>query len=164
MSLGRSRDRLGILRIPIRPLLAKKRFYRLLGVLAGIWIVWTFLLSDSSVVRYVMHRSENGRLRAEIARTEGKLDSLRTLAAELRTDPDAVERIARDRYHYLAEGEKAYVFLAVDESEKERARANPEAFLTPQNHPHWPERQVDPAPAGRLFRNAVNHARSVARR
>lgn len=146
MSLGHSRDRLRMLRIDFRALLARKQFYRLLGVLAGIWLVWTFLLSDSSVIRYALLRSENGQLRAEIARTEGKLDSLRVLAADLRTDPDAAERIARDRYHMLAEGEKAYVFLGVDEAEREKAQRNPEAFLTPPDGERLPRKAVDSPP------------------
>ena len=39
---------------------------------------------------------------------------------------------------------------------------HPEAFLSPQHHPHWRDRAVAPEGGLPLFANAVRHARSVA--
>ncbi|MFH1278164.1 MAG: septum formation initiator family protein [Candidatus Eisenbacteria bacterium] len=128
MTLRNPRERLRMLRIDFRALLARKQFYRLLGILAGTWLVWTFLLSDDSLIRYAVLRAENRDLIAEIERTEAALDSLGALGADLERDPAAVERVARERYHLLAKGEKSYVFLPVDESEKER----PPRLLPPE--------------------------------
>ena len=49
----------------------------------------------------------------ELARTEAELDSLTEVAHELRSDPDAIERVARERYGMIRDGEILYRFREV---------------------------------------------------
>jgi len=129
----RSPDRLKFLRIDHRAIFARRQFKRLCWLLAGIWVVYTFLLGDFSVFRYLVLRGENSSLRAEIVETEGRLDSLRVLTENLRDDRETIERVARERYHMVRDDEVAYVFVEIDERDKKRlleeaaraAEANP---------------------------------------
>jgi cell division protein FtsB len=47
---------------------------------------------------------------AELARTEAEIDSLSQVAARLRDDPEAIERVARERYGMIRNGEILYRF------------------------------------------------------
>ncbi|NNC30765.1 septum formation initiator family protein [Longimicrobium terrae] len=51
---------------------------------------------------------------ARLADTRRQVDSLRTLAATLEKSDDAVERIARERFGMIREGELLYRFVPVD--------------------------------------------------
>jgi alkyl hydroperoxide reductase subunit F len=53
------------------------------------------------------------RSTAELARTEAEMDSLSRVAARLRDDPEAIERVARERYGMIREGEILYRFHEV---------------------------------------------------
>lgn len=47
---------------------------------------------------------------AELARTRAEIDSLRAVAIQLESDPEAIEREARERYGMIREGEILYKF------------------------------------------------------
>jgi cell division protein FtsB len=47
---------------------------------------------------------------ADLYVTEAEIDSLRTMAAQLENDPDAIEREARERYGMIRDGEILYRF------------------------------------------------------
>ena len=47
---------------------------------------------------------------AELARTEAEIDSLQAVAQRLERDPAAIERVARERYGMIRDGEILYRF------------------------------------------------------
>ena len=47
---------------------------------------------------------------SDLATTEAAIDSLRAVAAELESDPAAIERVARERYGMIRDGEILYRF------------------------------------------------------
>jgi len=47
---------------------------------------------------------------AELATTEAEIDSLQAVAWELENDPDAIERVARESYGMVRDGEILYRF------------------------------------------------------
>jgi cell division protein FtsB len=55
------------------------------------------------------------RASAELANVEAEIDSLAALALELRDDPEAIERVARERYGMIREGEILYRFQETPE-------------------------------------------------
>jgi len=120
MAPGRSPERLRFLRVDLRSTFARRRFLRLAAVLAGLWVAYTFLLSEHSLIRTVRLKKENGRLRAAIHRSAAETDSLREMGKRISVDPDAIERVARERFHLQKEGEITYVFLPIEETERER--------------------------------------------
>jgi len=50
---------------------------------------------------------------AELAATEAEIDSLESVALELRSDAEAIERVARERYGMIRDGEILYRFREV---------------------------------------------------
>jgi len=119
MTHRRSSERLKFLRIDMRAYFARKQLARVACFLAGIWLFHNFLLSDQSLIRYFMLRSDNDRIRVEIAETRETLDSLKALTVDLERNPAVIERVAREKYRMLRDDETAYVFLPVNESERE---------------------------------------------
>ena len=51
---------------------------------------------------------------AALARTRGEVDSLRGEAKRLEDDPATLERVARERFGMIREGEVLYRFVPVD--------------------------------------------------
>ena len=54
---------------------------------------------------------------AELAKTKVEIDSLRQVAERLRTDAEAIERVARERYGMIREGEILYRFREAEPAE-----------------------------------------------
>ena len=54
---------------------------------------------------------------ADLAEVEAEIDSLSALASELRNDPEAIERVARERYGMIRDGEILYRFQEAPEPE-----------------------------------------------
>ena len=125
MPRKRSADRLWFLRIDHRAIFARKQFVRALVLLAGVWMVYTFFLSDYSITEYCLLSTRNASISAKIGGAEAELDSLDRLISDLEDDPVAIERIARERYHMVGKDELAYVFVDVPESEKRKALESP---------------------------------------
>ncbi|HWK90422.1 MAG TPA: septum formation initiator family protein, partial [Longimicrobium sp.] len=63
-----------------------------------------------------LRRLERDRAQAEqrLVRTRAEADSLRALAKRLQTDDAEVERIARERFGMIEDGELLYRFVPVD--------------------------------------------------
>jgi len=120
MTPRRSPERLRFLRVDLRATFARRQFLRLAAILVGLWVAYTFLLSEHSLIRTVSLKRENGRLRAAILRTRAETDSVRALGDRIREDPGEIERVARERYHLQREGEQTYVFLPLEETDRER--------------------------------------------
>ncbi len=120
MADWRSPERLRFLRIDHRAIFARKQFARLVGIIALVWVAYVFLVSEHSVFRQAVLARENVRLRDEITKAESALDSLEVAVIELETDRSRIERLARERYHYVGEEEKAYVFVEVDKEDSPR--------------------------------------------
>ena len=55
------------------------------------------------------------RASGELAQVEAEIDSLASLASELRDDPEAIEPVARERYGMIRDGEILYRFQEAPE-------------------------------------------------
>lgn len=67
-------------------------------------------------------RSLRAERAAELQRTESTLDSLHVLAARLRDDPETIERVARERYGMIRDGEILYRFRDTSANEGPESR------------------------------------------
>ena len=83
------------------------------GVLAlsGYWALWGGEYSAFHLLRLKRERAE---AQARLAETRARVDSLARLARTLETDDAAVERIARERFGMIRDGELLYRFVPVD--------------------------------------------------
>jgi cell division protein FtsB len=79
--------------------------------LAGYYALWGGEYSAFHLVRLKQERIE---AEARLADTRAQVDSLRALAGKLEKDDDEVERIARERFGMIRDGELLYRFVPVD--------------------------------------------------
>ena len=76
-------------------------------LIAGYWAVFGGEYTVLDVYRARAARVEEER---EVARIEGEIDSLAARADSLENDPQTLERLARERYGLIREGEVLYRF------------------------------------------------------
>jgi cell division protein FtsB len=79
--------------------------------LAGYYALWGGEYSAFHLLRLKRERREAD---ARLAQTRAQVDSLKTLAGKLERDDAEVERIARERFGMIRDGELLYRFVPVD--------------------------------------------------
>jgi cell division protein FtsB len=79
--------------------------------LAGYYALWG---GEYSAFHLVRLKQERRAAEARLADTRRQVDSLRTLAGKLEKDDAEVERIARERFGMIRDGELLYRFVPVD--------------------------------------------------
>ncbi len=73
-------------------------------------VYYAVLGGSHSVFEVRRARRQVGEARAELAVVERRIDSLRARADSLENDPATLERIARERFGMIREGETLYRF------------------------------------------------------
>jgi cell division protein FtsB len=79
--------------------------------LAGYYALWGGEYSAFHLLRLTKERREAD---ARLVQTRVQVDSLKTLAGKLERDDAEVERIARERFGMIRDGELLYRFVPVD--------------------------------------------------
>jgi cell division protein FtsB len=79
--------------------------------LAGYYALWGGEYSAFHLLRLTKERREAD---ARLAQTRAEVDSLKALAGKLEKDDAEVERIARERFGMIREGELLYRFVPMD--------------------------------------------------
>lgn len=91
--------------------LSRQRLRHVLLALAGLWVLWTFIIGDAGVIRLWSVRHQNAKLEKQIEELTAQEE---VVQAEVRalTDPksNAVERIAREEHGMVRPGEKLVKF------------------------------------------------------
>ncbi|HYJ79064.1 MAG TPA: septum formation initiator family protein, partial [Longimicrobiaceae bacterium] len=70
-------------------------------------------------------RRDRTEAQAALARTRREVDSLRAEARRLEGDPATIERVARERFGMIRDGETLYRFVPVDSAEGAGTPARP---------------------------------------
>ena len=65
-------------------------------------------------------RTDRGRIELRIDSLGAVTDSLQAWADSLEANPVAIERVARERYGFIRDGERLYRFIPVERSDQER--------------------------------------------
>jgi cell division protein FtsB len=111
-------------RLAQQTFLKKHRLRDVLILLAAIWVLWTFGLSEAGLPKLVAVQRQNAQLRVEIEELEAQEDALRVQVEALKDkkNTQAVEQAARDEHAMVKDGEVLVRFHEVGEGEKERGR------------------------------------------
>ena len=97
---------------------APAKVLRILGWTIAIWFVSAILLGDSGLFSILRMKGMKAALQDEISALEQTRDEAAACNESLRTDPAAVERVAREEYGMIKEGETCYrVVLEGEEKE-----------------------------------------------
>ena len=93
------------------------------GVLV-IWLGFHVIFGANGMVVYQNKRSEYKKLQIEMQQVEEENKQLTKQVDELRNDPKAIEREAREQLHYTKKGELVYLLPNQKQAEKPPADAS----------------------------------------
>lgn len=79
-----------------------------LAVLLALMIGWHVVNGKHGLSVWQQKRVEDKQIQQEIKTLQQENDRLRSRVAHLKTDPDAIEREAREKLHYAMPGEVIY--------------------------------------------------------
>lgn len=94
--------------------LRPKGRHLLAGVVLAVALYYAVLGGEYSALDLLRLKRDRGGAEARLARTRGEVDSLKARALRLERDPATIERVARERFGMLREGETLYRFVPVD--------------------------------------------------
>ncbi len=105
-----------VLRRPIREFVSRQKIGRIIAVALGLWLLWILLAGDTSLVQLWKLKKENTEILEEIGRLEGRLEDLATEEDNLQ-NPEHLEKLAREEYGMIREGETAYRIVDTEAEE-----------------------------------------------
>ena len=97
---------------------APAKVLRILGWTIAIWFVSSILLGDSGLFSILRMKGMKGALQDEISALEIDRDESAAYNDDLRNDPWAVEKVAREEYGMIKEGETCYRVVLEDEEKQ----------------------------------------------
>jgi cell division protein FtsB len=80
------------------------------GVLLGIYLLSSFILGEMGLIKYYRMKSQYNALTKEIAALKQDNAKMAREVRALKTDPDHLERIARDKLGLARPGEIVYYY------------------------------------------------------
>lgn len=87
-----------------------RRYFSLTLVIVIAYLLYLFVFNDNSMGRSIELDRTIDSLRMEIRASEDSLQYYRSLNKRLSTDPEEMERVAREQYNMNRAGEDIYVF------------------------------------------------------
>jgi cell division protein FtsB len=96
---------------------ASAKVLRVLGWTIAIWFVSAILLGDSGLFSILRMKGMKGALQDEISALEADRDEAADYNDDLRNDPWTVEKVAREDYGMIKEGETCYRVVLDEEGE-----------------------------------------------
>lgn len=85
-------------------------------------ITWIVAWGPNSFVKKHTQKKANDKLKAEVDYYKVKNDSLQLEIRRLKTDPEAAEKVARENFGLIKEGEKVFRFVEKDEPSPTQAK------------------------------------------
>jgi cell division protein FtsB len=94
---------------------APAKVLRILSWTIAIWFVSAILLGDSGLFSIIRMKSMKSALRDEIMALEAERNHVEAYNDSLRNDPWTVEKVAREEYGMIKEGETCYRVVLEDD-------------------------------------------------
>jgi cell division protein FtsB len=95
---------------------APAKVLRILGWTIAVWFVSAILLGDAGLFSILRMKGMKSALQDEISALETQRDSVAVYNDALRNDPETVERVAREEFGMIKDGETCYR-VVLDEDE-----------------------------------------------
>ena len=91
-----------------RPSRARQRLILLAGAAVGAFLAYSFLMSDTGLLKIAGLKNETEKLRREKVDLALRVNDVERHRQEQAKDPMLTERIARERFHLVKDGEILY--------------------------------------------------------
>lgn len=92
----------------------KKMISVILTAAISSYFLFSLVFSDLGLIKYVSMKREYNRIRSDISRLERENKGLKEEVGALKTDPDYIEALAREKLGLAREGEIIYKFMEKD--------------------------------------------------
>ena len=102
-----------VLRRPIREFVSRQKIGRIVAIALGLWIL---LAGETSLVQLWKLKKVNTETQEEIGRLEGRLEDLAAEEENLQ-NPEHLEKLAREEYGMIRDGETAYRIVDTEAEE-----------------------------------------------
>jgi cell division protein FtsB len=90
----------------------RRRIATALAVMLAVFFGYHVVVGRNGVTAYEQKRVDDRELRRQIESLQEENDRLKEHVEHLKTDPDAIEREAREKLHYARQGEVIYTLNA----------------------------------------------------
>lgn len=87
-----------------------KRYISVLTIVVLLLVVYVLLGQENSMFRLMEYSRTIDSLNVEIANARDSLEKYDRLNSQLQTNPELMERVVREQYNMVREGEDVYVF------------------------------------------------------
>lgn len=87
-----------------------KRYISLMSILVVGLVAYSLFWQDNSIFKYQEYNKEIKELKEEIKMAKDTLEYYREMNQKLRTDPETMEREARENFYMIGPDEDIYVF------------------------------------------------------
>lgn len=87
-----------------------RRYISVMSILVVGFMVYTLMFQDNSLLKYIEYSRTIDSLRTEIKNTTDTMIYYNHMNSLLSTDPELMERVVRERYNMVKEGEDVYIF------------------------------------------------------
>ena len=104
----------------------RRRIATALAVVLAVFFGYHVVVGRNGVSAYEQKRVEDGELRRQMESLEQENDRLKDHVEHLKSDPDAIEREARERLHYARQDEVIYTLNAPQNTNRIPAPAVPQ--------------------------------------
>jgi cell division protein FtsB len=81
---------------------------RVLAWTVGLWFAYAILFGDSGLVSIIQLHGMEDELQSEITELQAERDETEALRDDLKNDPWTLEKVAREEYGMIKEGETCY--------------------------------------------------------
>ncbi len=103
----------------------RKKVYLGIGFLLGMYFLASFTLGEMGLVKYYRMKAQHHALVEEIAQLKQDNAKLTKSVHSLRSDPDLIERIARDKLGLARPGEIVYYYGKPERLNYKSQKTNP---------------------------------------
>ncbi len=98
---------------------APAKVLRILGWTLAIWFASAILLGDSGLFSILRMKRMRNSLERELTNLEETLETRQRHQGNLEGDPETIERVAREEYGMIRDGEISYIVTLEDEEDEE---------------------------------------------
>jgi cell division protein FtsB len=98
------------LRVTPRERFRKRRLFYLSAALAAGYLAWSFIGTESGLLRIQALRRENRDLERQRVQLTARAEEAEQARKAVARDPMLEERVARERFHLVKQGETVYFY------------------------------------------------------
>ncbi len=87
-----------------------RRYVSIMLIIVVLFVIYTLFLQENSIFKFVEYSRTIDSLNTEIKTATDTMLYYQEMNSRLSTDPEVMERVVRENYNMVSEGEDVYLF------------------------------------------------------